>query len=68
MSDWRASTRILWLRCYVNNLIIGSVGESRAIRMMISDISNAQNQLYKYIAANVHFSPLYRSSIIKMFL
>ena len=44
------------------------MGESQAIRMTISDILNAQNQLYEYTAANVHFSPLYRSSIIKMFL
>ena len=48
--------RILWLRCYINNYLTGSVGESHAICKVISDIiSNARNQLYEYTAATVHF-------------
>ena len=33
-------TRILWLRCYVNNCVTGSGGKSHPICMMITDISN----------------------------
>ena len=65
MGDSRASTRILWLRCYINNYLTGSVGESHAICKMISDISNAQNQLYEYTAATVHFSSFIDRLLLK---
>ena len=57
MWDSRASTRIWWLRCYVNNYKSeDSVGKSHTVRMMTSDISihkincpNTQQQLYIFL-------------------
>ena len=34
--------------CSVNNPFTGSVGDSHAIHMMISDISNARIQMFEY--------------------
>ena len=44
----------------MNNEVTDSVGESHAIRMMISGISNAQNEFYEYTAATENSrQPLY---------
>ena len=44
------------------------MGESHAVRMMISDISKTRNQLYEYIAATVHFSPFVDRILLKCFI
>ena len=43
------------------------MGESHAVHMTISDISNARNQLYEYTAVTVHFSPIIDRIILKCF-